>query len=84
MNEEIIYEDEYLIVLQLSDVLYHTEEKGTRTGLSQTYFQAGDTADVGANGTTELAELAVLKHRLEAAGETDAIEHIDKAIESLT
>ena len=94
-----IYRDDNIIVAVLDNKgdggahhLYETyKNKGQYRALTRTRFQKGPVHKVGIIGTTNEAELAKVRHRLECfqAGEfpcdenDEALDHINKAIEAL-
>ena len=91
-----IYRDDYIIVAVLDEKghggashVYETYvNKGQYRALTRTRFQNGGIKDYGINGTTNEAELAKVKHRLECfqAGpfpcdeNAEALEHVNEAI----
>ena len=95
---EKIYEDEYIDVHAIDEQgagganhIYHTNKKDSTVLLSATYFQNGAILDNGVNGTTNEAELAKVRHRLECFQEgpfpcdenAEALEHVIQAIQAL-
>ena len=91
-----IYRDDHIIIAVLDEKgqggahhAYETyENKGVYRAVTRTRFQKGPIGEFGVNGTTNEAELAKVRHRLECfqAGpfpceeNAEALEHINKAI----
>ena len=96
-RREEIYRDDHIIVAVLDEKgrggachLYETyKNKGQYRALTRTRFHKGGISDF--NGTTNEAELAKVKHRLECFQEgpypceenAEALDHINKAIAAL-
>ena len=95
-DRQEIYRDAHIIVVVLDDKgqggahhVYETyKNKGQYRAVTRTRFQNGPIGEFGVNGTTNEAELAKVRHRLECfqAGpfpceeNAEALEHINKAI----
>ena len=98
-KREKIYQDDYIIVAVLDEKgpgganhLYETYvNKGTYRAVTRTRFQKGGLQNNDINGTTNEAELAKVRHRLEGFQTGDfpcdenaeALDHVNKAIDIL-